>query len=564
MLISRIRKKTKTIIYLFTFIFGISLFYVFGSSLIGGGRFATKKPKAASIPNIILRVDGKPINREIFNDAYLRLREQYEQQSRLDEHKYFTQMFFKLQALERLVNQEIFIQEAQRRNLRVTSGELNQQMRQYRDYLIGESSRLDDPSIQARVKFFFKDKEKDKYFRELLFQRGLTTTSFKESMRRDMFENKAVKAIGEERQKKEEVETQKRAESIMQKVNAGEDFATLATQYSDDESTRDNGGDRGWIGHGTVEKPFEDAAFSLAPGSISGLVKTESGYYIIKVENKKIPVGPDFEKERPDIIARLEKEKDNPKTTITDAEIKTAYEQVKVRDILIRVKDARTLAFEWLGTVREKHKVEVVNPELRAYRYLMGLELKKNETEINYEKALALYKVAQEKEPANSYNYYQMGAIYERMAEKSTSEKDPYQKAIEDSATSTAAAEKMTGKKLEYKRKALDAYREAFDNAKDEQGYVYDPMLYTAVARVYQELGEIEKARKYYAESVNFAAGDLTMLQQIEKALVKMGGAPKALKDARELIAEIEPPAPPTISTKPIKIPATAKGKQEK
>ena len=63
---------------------------------------------------------------------------------------------------------------------------------------------------------------------------------------------------------------------------AGGDFAALAKQYSQD-TTAANGGDLGFFGKGQMVKEFETAAFGLEPGKVSGLVKTQYGYHIIKL-----------------------------------------------------------------------------------------------------------------------------------------------------------------------------------------------------------------------------------------------------------------------------------------
>ena len=62
---------------------------------------------------------------------------------------------------------------------------------------------------------------------------------------------------------------------------AGEDFATLASKESDCSSAR-NGGDLGPFGRGQMQKPFEDAAFALKVGELSGVVSSDSGVHIIR------------------------------------------------------------------------------------------------------------------------------------------------------------------------------------------------------------------------------------------------------------------------------------------
>lgn len=81
-------------------------------------------------------------------------------------------------------------------------------------------------------------------------------------------------------------DAKKLAEDVLAKVKAGEDFATLAKQYSQDTSAS-NGGDLGYFGKGKMVPEFETAAFALKVGEVSGLVKTVYGYHIIKVTDIK-------------------------------------------------------------------------------------------------------------------------------------------------------------------------------------------------------------------------------------------------------------------------------------
>ena len=69
-------------------------------------------------------------------------------------------------------------------------------------------------------------------------------------------------------------------------LNGGADFAELAKKYSQDGSAS-GGGDLGLISRGQTVKEFEDAAFALESGQVSGVVKTQFGYHIIKVTGKE-------------------------------------------------------------------------------------------------------------------------------------------------------------------------------------------------------------------------------------------------------------------------------------
>jgi peptidyl-prolyl cis-trans isomerase C len=76
-------------------------------------------------------------------------------------------------------------------------------------------------------------------------------------------------------------------EGILKRIKAGEDFAKLATEASDDPGSKIKGGDLGFFPKGRMVPPFEQAAFSLKPGEISEIVETPFGFHIIKVEERK-------------------------------------------------------------------------------------------------------------------------------------------------------------------------------------------------------------------------------------------------------------------------------------
>ncbi|MBI4791731.1 MAG: peptidylprolyl isomerase [Deltaproteobacteria bacterium] len=87
----------------------------------------------------------------------------------------------------------------------------------------------------------------------------------------------------------EQKEARARMEKVLQRARAGEDFARLAAEFSDDPGSKQRGGDLGFFSKGKMAPEFEKAAFALKPGEMSDIVQTNFGFHIIRLDERKEP-----------------------------------------------------------------------------------------------------------------------------------------------------------------------------------------------------------------------------------------------------------------------------------
>ena len=102
---------------------------------------------------------------------------------------------------------------------------------------------------------------------------------------------------------------QKLAEEVLAKARAGEDFGALATQYSQDTGSAQQGGDLGWATRGMFVGPFEEAIFGMAVGELRGPVKTQFGYHVIRLDEVEPGQVRSFEEVRAEIEPEFRKDR---------------------------------------------------------------------------------------------------------------------------------------------------------------------------------------------------------------------------------------------------------------
>lgn len=103
------------------------------------------------------------------------------------------------------------------------------------------------------------------------------------------------------------VETEEEAQSLVEELNGGADFAELAKEHSTGPSGP-NGGELGWFGPGMMVEPFEKAVEQLEPGEISAPVKTQFGWHVVKLNDTRSKSAPALDEVRGEIEQTLQQE----------------------------------------------------------------------------------------------------------------------------------------------------------------------------------------------------------------------------------------------------------------
>lgn len=229
----------------------------------------------------------------------------------------------KKDAMDELIRRELFYQEARRIGLRVKSSEINERYAAIEKQYGGrtEFERILKASGYTQ-KTLKKDIERNMLVTLLYNQEVLQKARVSDEFLSEYYKEHEdsytrpeslhvrhimIKVPGEATPEERE-EMRKRAEEVDKKAKAGEDFAQLAWEYSMDDY-RVKGGDLGIIHRGRLLPPVEDAAFKLKPGQVSGVITTDFGFHIVKVEEKIPPTKLSFEEVKDKLRQDIEKKR---------------------------------------------------------------------------------------------------------------------------------------------------------------------------------------------------------------------------------------------------------------
>jgi peptidyl-prolyl cis-trans isomerase C len=140
---------------------------------------------------------------------------------------------------------------------------------------------------------------KRRALRELYFDKVIKT-SVTEAEARKIYDEqvKLLKPAEEVSARHILVDTEAEAKALKEKIDKGADFAQLAKENSKDPGSKDDGGNLGYFGHGQMVPQFEEVVFKLKKGEVSDPVKTQFGWHVIKLDEKRAKVFPPLEQVR--------------------------------------------------------------------------------------------------------------------------------------------------------------------------------------------------------------------------------------------------------------------------
>lgn len=244
--------------------------------------------KSKEEENIVAKVNGQNIYYENFKKNFSIVEKKY--------NEWYTENIWsqeingktvleivKGQVLDKLITEELIRQESDNKGITVDEKKVEETYNNFEKNLdknedlkkFYEENNMDEEFIKKQIGTELLVSE---YQKNLLEEIGLNQEKLDEIIKEYVVQISAKHIL---------VKDESLAKEILAKIQEGEDFGALAKQYSEDPGSKDNNGDLGYFPRGEMVPEFEEAAFALDVGEVSGLVKTEYGYHIIKVEGKK-------------------------------------------------------------------------------------------------------------------------------------------------------------------------------------------------------------------------------------------------------------------------------------
>ena len=276
--------------------------------------------KAASSGKEAASVNGKPISKSQYERDLSVFQKRAAQEGRQLSDADLTTV--KNRILENLIDAEVLYQQSQKEGVKVDDQAINEQIETIKKRFSDEAAYkkalegMDVSEIRAQI-------QRGLAINQLLDTNVRQKITVTEEESKKFYNNnpnlfkqpEQVKAshilikVAPDAEESKKIQARKKIETVQKKVRQGEDFGLLAKANSEGP-TAQRDGDLGYFHRGRMAKPFEDAAFALNVGEVSGIVETQFGYHLIKVTDKKPARTIPYKEVQPRLAQYLKKEKE--------------------------------------------------------------------------------------------------------------------------------------------------------------------------------------------------------------------------------------------------------------
>jgi peptidyl-prolyl cis-trans isomerase C len=493
-------KKLQAVSLVFVFVIAASLITYFAAVPTGG------PPGGERAKRIIAEVNGEPIQREQFE---MMVSERSRERSMVSGDA-LASIGVRRQVFDEQVQQILIAQAAEKEGIRLSDRDLDreidklvdQQVKQERERAAQGKPMTDQQfemvirSAMGKSVAEWREELKQNWesrkplLRQALLQQKLMEKVAKvpnpsdEELKRS-YDLLTIRHILVSTGNRTEEQARKRAEEILQKVRSGADFAKLAKEFSDDPGSKQNGGSLGAIPRSQVAAlfvpEFAKAVEALQPGQVSDLVKTQYGFHIIRLDGVKPNVPADFEKNK--------------------AEYAKQY-----------VETLRNAKWQqYLAQLRRTAKIEILDPEIKAYEVLDELSRKAGTPEYGaaLDKAIAAFEKATQEMPSAEAMVV-LGELYRAQSEMPGLAEPARQKARENAITAWQNALQRI-ESVQLRMRLAELYRKnkqddlAIKQYEEVGKIAWDkPEIHAQLKSIYKQMGrqdlvqkEIEWEKKY-------------------------------------------------------------------
>lgn len=280
------------------------------------GEAAAIKPFPAELPEVLARVNGEPITKIEFQRALGNVEARAGGSVPPDQRD---RVFRGV--LGQLVGYKLLLQESRARHVKVPDAEVDQRVTALRGQFPSEDAFAKQLAQQhVTLEQVKSDARQELAVAQLLRETVAAKVSVKPADVEAFYQQNLQRFEQPERVRASHIlitapktadaatraKARAKADDLLKQVQAGKDFAVLAKANSQDPGSAANGGDLGYFQKGQMVGPFNDVAFLLKPGSVSGVVETDFGYHIIKVVDRQPARVVPLDEARPQVQAFLE------------------------------------------------------------------------------------------------------------------------------------------------------------------------------------------------------------------------------------------------------------------